>query len=51
MKKKILGIMVAATIMGGVLVRANVAPVKAEEYPEMIVFDDVPVDLGHMNLL
>ncbi|MED1058915.1 S-layer homology domain-containing protein [Bacillus mycoides] len=44
MKKKMFRIMAAATIMGGVLVSANVPNIKAEEYPEMIVFDDVPVD-------
>ncbi|RWS42066.1 S-layer homology domain-containing protein [Bacillus mycoides] len=44
MKKKMFRIMAAATIMGGLLVSANVPNIKAEEYPEMIVFDDVPVD-------
>lgn len=44
MKKKMFRIMAAATIMGGLLVSANVPNIKAEEYPEMIVFDDVPVN-------
>ncbi|QWG32423.1 S-layer homology domain-containing protein [Bacillus mycoides] len=44
MKKRMLRIMTAATIMGGLLLNANVPNIKAEEYPEMIVFDDVPVD-------
>ncbi|MGG0289971.1 S-layer homology domain-containing protein [Bacillus pacificus] len=42
MKKKILGVMMIATMAGGIFAGTNVAPVKAEEYPEMIVFDDVP---------
>lgn len=42
MKKKILGVMMIATMVGGIFAGTNVAPVKAEEYPEMIVFDDVP---------
>ncbi|OQR55410.1 S-layer homology domain-containing protein [Bacillus sp. CDB3] len=44
MKKRMLRIMTVATIMGGLLLNANVPNIKAEEYPEMIVFDDVPVD-------
>ena len=42
MKKKILGVMMIATMVGGIFTGTNVAPVKAEEYPEMIVFDAVP---------
>ncbi|WP_046958375.1 S-layer homology domain-containing protein [Bacillus wiedmannii] len=34
--------MMIATMVGGIFAGTNVAPVKAEEYPEMIVFDDVP---------
>ncbi|HDR7794992.1 TPA: S-layer homology domain-containing protein [Bacillus luti] len=44
MKKNMLRIMATATIMGSLFVSANVPNVKAEEYPEMIVFDDVPVN-------
>ncbi|MBK5473071.1 S-layer homology domain-containing protein [Bacillus mycoides] len=43
MKKRMLRIMTVATIMGGLLLNVNVPNIKAEEYPEMIVFDDVPV--------
>lgn len=44
MKKNMLRIMATMTIMGGLFVSTNVSNVKAEEYPEMIVFDDVPVN-------
>ncbi|MFA1810592.1 S-layer homology domain-containing protein [Bacillus anthracis] len=44
MKKNMLRIMATVTIMGGLLASTNVPNVKAEEYPEMIVFDDVPVN-------
>ncbi|WP_220788073.1 S-layer homology domain-containing protein [Bacillus paramobilis] len=44
MKKNMLRIMATVTIMGGLFVSTNVPNVKAEEYPEMIVFDDVPVN-------
>ncbi|TCW53261.1 S-layer family protein [Bacillus thuringiensis] len=44
MKKNMLRIMATVTIMGGLFVSTNVTNVKAEEYPEMIVFDDVPVN-------
>ena len=44
MKKNMLRIMATMTIMGGLFVSTNVPNVKAEEYPEMIVFDDVPVN-------
>ena len=40
MKKKILGVMMIATMAGGIF--REVTPVKAEEYPQMIVFEDVP---------
>ncbi|MBY0130532.1 S-layer homology domain-containing protein [Bacillus cereus] len=42
MKKKILGVMMIATMAGGIFAGTNVTPVKAEEYPQMIVFEDVP---------
>ncbi|PEK62586.1 S-layer homology domain-containing protein [Bacillus wiedmannii] len=34
--------MMIATMVGGIFAGTNVAPVKAEEYPEMIVFEYVP---------
>ncbi|KOS29742.1 S-layer protein [Bacillus anthracis] len=44
MKKNMLRIMATVTIMGGLFVSTNVPNVKAEEYPEMIVFNDVPTN-------
>ena len=41
-EEKILGVMMIATMAGGIFAGANVTPVKAEEYPQMIVFEDVP---------
>ncbi|MBL3199294.1 S-layer homology domain-containing protein, partial [Klebsiella pneumoniae] len=34
MKKKILGVMMIATMAGGIFAGTNVTPVKAEEYPQ-----------------
>lgn len=45
MKKKVCRVMTTAAIVGGLLISAGTAPIRAEEYPEMIVFADVPV--GH----
>ena len=39
-EEKILGVMMIATMV--VYLQGRMWPCKAEEYPEMIVFDDVP---------